>query len=156
MLFSPPAGGECATDGYRPAQDYILRPRALYAEVAVGSGTHHRLIGELSDLVAEAQETNWDGQQSAGINSEAHLAAWRFIQSLPAGIPNPSLGADPDGCVTFEWYVSPRKLVLISVHPDYRVDYAMIVGEAKSYGSEPFFGVLPGKITELVQRICKV
>jgi hypothetical protein len=128
-----------------------------YAEVSFESpGGHQRLAQELGQLFAECQASGWDGHGAAAVNHQAYVAAWRFIQSLPYGFPDPTLAADPEGCVTFEWYVSPRKLVLVSVHPDYRIDYATMIGDARSHGTEPFFNVLPDKVVELVRRICKV
>lgn len=106
--------------------------------------------------MVECREENWDGQGASAVDAQSYLAARRFIQSLPHGIPDPTLSADRDGCVTFEWYVSPHKLALISVHPNYRLDYATCVGTARTYGTEPFFGVLPNAVVEMVQRLCKV
>ena len=95
----------------------------------------------------------WDGYGAEAVSLEAYRLAKFFIQSLPAGIPRPLLSADPDGCVTFEWQVSPRRLVLVSVHPDYRIDYAALFGGAKGYGTEPFFDKFPTGLSDLVRRV---
>ncbi len=87
---------------------------------------------------------------------EAREAALRLIRSLPHGMPDPTLGVDTEGCVTFECYVNPRKTLLVSVHPNYRVDYATLRGGSKAYGTEPFFNVLPSSILQSVQRLCEV
>ena len=127
-----------------------------YAEVAAaspGSGALAQLCADLDNVMLDCHKAGWDGYGAEAISLEAYRLAQRFIQSLPAGIPRPSLSADPDGCVTFEWQVSPRRLVLVSVHPDYRIDYAALFGSAKSYGTEPFFDKLPTGLCDLVRRV---
>lgn len=112
------------------------------------------LSGELADLILECGKPGWDGYGAEAVGMRAYEAAKRFIESLPSGFPAPSLSADTDGCVTFEWRVSSRRVLLVSVHPEFRVDYAAIFGPAKQYGSEPFLGEqLPEAVQTLVQRV---
>lgn len=70
------------------------------------------------------------------MSADAYVAAKQFIESLPAGLPMPSLSADPDGCVTIEWRKSARRVVLVSGHPNFTVDDAAIFDAAKQYGPE--------------------
>jgi hypothetical protein len=107
----------------------------------------------LATVFAECRFHDWDGHGAAAVSPDAYYAAERFIGTLPAGFPQPSLSADPDGCVTFEWRSSPRKLALVSVHPDFQLDFAAIFGTSRVYGSEPFFDQLPYGIEDLVRRV---
>jgi hypothetical protein len=112
------------------------------------------LSAELADLMLECDKPGWDGYGAEAVGMSAYEAAKRFIESFPPGFPAPSLSADTDGCVTFEWRESPRRVLLVSVHPPSRVDYAAIFGSAKLYGSEPSFGEqLPEAVRTLVQRL---
>ena len=104
----------------------------------------------------DCHKPGWDGYGAEAVSPDAYRLAQRFIDCLPKGIPHPVLSADPDGCVTFEWQASPRRLVLVSVHPDYRIDYAALFGAAKSHGTEPFFGRLPDGLCDLVRRVYKI
>ncbi len=82
---------------------------------------------------------DWDGHGAEPVSLEACRLAHTFVRNLPIGIPRPSVSADPGGCVTFEWQGSPRRLVLVSVHPDYRIDYAALFDGDKACATEPFF-----------------
>ncbi len=111
------------------------------------------LGADLDSLMLDCCLPDWDGHGGEPLSAESYEAACRFIHSLPAGIPKPEISADPDGCVTFEWRQSPRRVLLVSVHGQFRVDYAALFGTAKTYGSEPFFHELPETLTTLVRRV---
>ena len=142
--------------GYLPTTE--CRGVALaYAEVAAASpgsiDIAAQLAADLDNVMLDCHKPGWDGYGAEAISLEAYWLAQRFIHRLPAGIPRPALSADPDGCVTFEWQVSPRRLLLVSVHPDYRIDYAALFGSAKNYGTEPFFDRLPTGLFDLIRRV---
>lgn len=155
MLLGGPCPDGYSLGGYTLTREYlVMRPN--YAEVAAASpsaGPIEQLDADLNNLMHDCQEAGWDGYGAEAITTEAYFRARRFIESLPAGIPIPALSADPEGCVTFEWQVSPRRLLLVSVHPDYRIDYAALFGSAKSYGTEPFFDKFPAILGDLVRRV---
>ena len=156
MLFEAPSPQSYSHCGYAPARTYHGVAIPCYADVAAASpsaGPFAELSVELDNVMLDCHKSGWDGYGAKAISLDAYRIARRFIYSLPAGVPRPSLSADPDGCVTFEWQLSPRRLVLVSVHPDYRIDYAALFGSAKSYGTEPFFDRLPVGIFDLVRRV---
>ena len=134
--------------------------RSNYAEVSTAlaaSSPAALLLEQLNDLMLDCQVAGWDGYGAEAVSVEAYVAAQRFIRSLPAGFPTPELAADPDGCVNFDWHVSPRRTLVVSVHPDFRLDFAALIGTAKIYGSEPFFASeLPASVRDLVHRVCAV
>ncbi len=145
-------------EGYSPARAYREAAAPTYAEVAgafAGSGDAAQLCVDLDNVILDCHKPGWDGYGAKAVSVEAYDLAKRFIQSLPAGIPRPFLSADPDGCVTFEWQASARRLLLVSVHPDYRVDYAARFGSEKDcdYGTKPFFDKLPPGLCDLVRRV---
>jgi hypothetical protein len=156
MPFAAPTLENYSLCGYAPARLYRGVNLPAYAEVAAaspGSGAIAQICADLDNLMLDCYKSGWDGYGANAISPEAYRSAQRFIYSLPAGIMRPTLSADPDGCVTFEWHVSPRRLVLVSVHPNYRIDYAALFGNAKSYGTEPFFDKLPNGFSDLIRRV---
>ena len=159
MPFAAPLPESYSLCGYTLARAYHGVALPAYAEVAgafPGSGFIAQLCADLDNVMLDCHKPGWDGYGAEGISLEAYQLAQRFIHDLPIGIRRPTLSADPDGCVTFEWQVSPRRLLLVSVHPDYRIDYAALFGSAKSYGTEPFFDKIPTGICELVRRVYQV
>ena len=159
MMVFTPCIENFSSSGYTAVQRYLGVSLPDYAEVAAGtpgSGVASQLFGELADVMIDCHQSGWDGHGAEAITPEAYEIAYRFIRSLPAGIPRPTISANPDGCFTFEWHVSPRRLVLASVHPNFRVDYAALFGTSKNYGSEAFFDSFPTGICDLVRRLYQV
>ena len=65
----------------------------------------------------------------------------------------PSVGAEPDGHITFEWHRGPERTLSVSVSPDAELHFAARIGSARDYGTRPFFGEVPHRIFELIQRV---
>jgi len=143
---------------YTPAGIYRGDSLPAHAEVIIWFPIYgpDQLFADLNNLMFDCGNPGWDGHNAEGISPESYRLARTFIHSLPPGIPRPTISADPDGCVTFEWQLSPRRLVLVSVHPDYRIDYAALFGDAKSYGSEPFFDKFPTGLFDLIRRVYQI
>lgn len=64
--------------------------------------------------------------------------AEKFISKLPEDLPLPTdIGGDPDGMVCFEWYISSRRLVTVSIDETGKVYYAMLMGDGVvNYGGD--------------------
>ena len=159
MPFVAPSPESFPPSGYTPAREYRGVALPAYAEVAAaspGSSAVTQLCADLDNVMLDCHQAGWDGYGAEAVSLEAYQLAKRFVHSLPAGMPRPLLSADPDGCVTFEWRVSPRRLVLVSVHPDYRIDYAALFGSAESHNTEPFFDKFPARLRDLVRGVYQV
>jgi len=112
--------------------------------------------GVFEDLLKVAEECrfpNWDGYGAAPVMNETFWQAYRFLDALPFGFPAPSVGAEPDGHLTFEWYRSSRRTLSVSVTPEGDLHYAALLGPSKAYGTEPFIGDVPRLILELIHRV---
>lgn len=112
--------------------------------------------GVFDDLFTVAEECstpNWDGQGAAPVAQETYRIAYRFLEALPLGTPAPSVGVEPDGHLTLEWYRSPRRTLSVSISPEGDLHYAALLGPSKTYGTEPFFGNAPKVVTDLVSRV---
>ena len=112
--------------------------------------------GVFDDLFAAAEECsapNWDGQGAAPVAQETYRIAYQFSEALPLGTPAPSVGVEPDGQLTLEWYCSPRRTLSVSISPEGDLHYAALLGPSKTYGTEPFFGSVPKPIIELISRV---
>jgi hypothetical protein len=158
MLFAAPAPDNHSLCGSSQARAYREVAAPAYAEVAgasPGSSEFAQLCSDLDNVMIDCHKPRWDGYGASAISIESYELAKRFIKSLPPGIPRPTVSADPDGCVTFEWQASPRRLVLVSVHPDYRIDYAARFGSAhdRDFGTKPFFDKLPHGLSDVVRRV---
>ena len=101
----------------------------------------------------DCQQPNWDGFNALPVEQDAYQAAYRLIESLPLGFPRPSVGAEPDGQITLEWYRSPSRTLSVSVDPDGLLHYAGLFGADKRYGTLTFFSAAPEELIQLVRKL---
>src|SRR2546427_11565723 len=107
-------------------------------------------LTRLEKLASECSQENWDGYGAAAVSTAAVANAARLIRVLPAQLPPPDPGAEPDRCVTLEWYTSPSWLVSVSVLPEDRLDYAAWLGNRKEHGSWNFMNEAPASLVALL------
>ena len=108
---------------------------------------------ELCTVAEECALSNWDGYDAMPVEIEAYRNAYRFIEALPPTIPSPTIGSEPDGHVTFEWYSSPTRTVSVSIDADALLHYAALFGISSAFGTEPFLGEFPFQISGLITRL---
>ena len=108
---------------------------------------------ELFQTFEECREPNWDGYGAQPVSDETYHLTSKFLTALPPGTPGPSLGAEPDGHITVEWYRSPRQTLSVSLSPEGDLHFAALLGSGKTYGTEPFIGEVPKIIFDLIRRV---
>jgi hypothetical protein len=106
----------------------------------------------LEAACAEAATDNWDGYGARAVTYGVKLRAQEFLDALP-GVPLPTIAADPDGEVGFEWYVGPRQVFSVSIGKGYDVAYAGIFGANTTHGTEYFMDELPAAVMENLRRL---
>ncbi len=142
--------------GFSDAARYIEKEeqrarRHLHGSAAFG--IESVLREELADVWEECREPNWDGYDALPVSREALQNTSLFLESLPLGCRHPSIGADPHGHLSVEWYRSPRRVLSISVTADGLLHYAALLGPNETCGTETFFGEVPDTILALVRRV---
>jgi hypothetical protein len=108
---------------------------------------------ELRILVGECSIPNWDGCGAVPITEPTVSMVSSFLAALPVGTPSPSIGAEPDGDVTLEWYSSTQRTLSVSVTAGGELHYAALFGPSKAYGTEQFSGDVPQVILNLIRRV---
>lgn len=126
--------------------------RRLQDSYAFGMGGKGA-FDELFETFKECREPNWDGYGALPINAETYRLTYEFLEALPLGAPAPSIGAEPDGHLTVEWYQSPQRTLSVSVSPDGELHFAALIGASKTYGTEPFIGEVPKIVCDLIHRV---
>jgi hypothetical protein len=76
-----------------------------------------------------------------------------FAETIEFSRVIPEVSAEPDGALTFEWHRSARLTLSVSVPGSGVLHYAALLGDAKAYGTEPFFGEVPKVISDLIHRV---
>jgi hypothetical protein len=111
------------------------------------------VFDELCSIAEECSSANWDGYEAEPVAQETYQWAYRFLEALPLGSPAPTIGAEPDGHITIEWYRAPQRTLSVSISPEGDLYYAALIGVSKAYGTEPFFGDVPAVILDLLGRV---
>ena len=83
---------------------------------------------ELLKTFEECREPNWDGYGAQSVREETYDLAHQFLAALPLSTLLPSIGAEPDGQITVEWYRSPQRTLSVSISPDEELHYAALLG----------------------------
>ena len=110
-------------------------------------------IDELLTIWAECKTPNWDGYDAFPVKAETLNYAYAFIQALPLGFPLPSVSAEPDGHLAFDWFHDPYWTISVSVSPEGVLYYAALLGNSDPRGSEPFSGEIPERLLNLIKEV---
>jgi len=108
---------------------------------------------ELLKTFEECREPNWDGYGAQSVREETYDLAHQFLAALPLSTSVPSIGAEPDGQITVEWYRSPQRTLSVSISPDGELHYAALLGTERICGTETFRARMPQVLSDLIARI---
>ena len=110
-------------------------------------------INELDDVRWDCSRPGWEGYQAAPVSEEAIENALRFLESLPGETGEPSVAAEPDGSISFEWHHDPYHTLSVSITSHAELYYAALLGQRVRHGSEPFFGEPPAELITLIREV---
>ena len=99
------------------------------------------------------QQPNWDGEAADAILPETYEVARRLLESLPSGSPLPSISAEPDGHVNFEWYQTPRRMLSVSISSDGTLYWAALIGSEDPRGSCEFVDQFPQTLLYWIAQV---
>jgi hypothetical protein len=108
---------------------------------------------QLITIWEECKTPNWDGDDAFPVGEQTFSYAYHFITALPLGCSLPSVGAEPDGHLTLEWYRHPRWILSISISPEGILYYAALFGSSDVRGSEVFSGEISRTLLDLMQPV---
>ena len=118
------------------------------------SPRRERAFSELAFAVEIGKEDNWDQYGAAKVDQGTHELALRFLSVLPFAVPVPEVGLDPDGEISFEWFVSKNRQFSVSLSSQGRLSYAGVFGiDTTAYGTEQFDETIPQAILASIYRL---
>jgi hypothetical protein len=134
-------------------------PAGTQVEVTINpkeraSSSKQPAFDELDEVNKECGMPNWDAHGADPVAPETVQNAHRFIEALPVEYPLPSVGAEPDGHVTLEWYRATNWLLSVSVSPEGTLHYAALLGDEDPRGSCRLDGEIPQTILYWIRRVC--
>jgi len=110
-------------------------------------------VSALCEIANRSSVSNWDGYGAIAVSALAVGQAFRFLRTLPSTLRTPDLSVDPDGEISFEWYLEPRSVFSISVGPHGELSYAGLFGRSDAHGTEYFGDELPKPIMDNLSRL---
>lgn len=111
-----------------------------------------QLIAELDLVYKNADEEGWDGYHAQPADIQSYYKAREFLSLLPPNITSPDISVDSEGDITFEWYITITRHVILSFGSNSFIDYVGIIGKNSQKGCESFAQNIPQTISSLFQR----
>jgi hypothetical protein len=148
---------QAPAQGFSNVAGIIAQAQQESYDHLVGSATFSKrdALDELGEVWEECRRANWDGSGAVAVEQDTLRNAYQFIEALPLDYPLPSVGVEPDGHLTLEWYRSPRWTLSVSVTPEGTLYYSALFGSEDPRGSSPFFDEIPQTILFLIKRACR-
>ena len=108
---------------------------------------------ELDEVDQACRHPDWLAGDADAVKPETLGHAHRFLEALPPEYPLPSVGSEPDGHITLEWYRATNRLLSVSVSPEAMLYWAALVGDEDPRGSCRFDGDVPETILYWIRRV---
>lgn len=108
---------------------------------------------DLVTIFQQCRVSDWDGYGAVPVSYETFKLAQSVIESLPLGMPMPSIGAEPDGQITLEWYKSPSRLVSVSVDQHVTLHFAALIDGGTQHGTSVFIREFPKSLRNLIWQV---
>ncbi|EAQ81991.1 hypothetical protein [Blastopirellula marina] len=112
-------------------------------------------IRELLSVWNNCRTPNWDGYGATSVSETTVRNAVALLEALPLGWPLPSIGSEPDGHITLEWYQNPRQLLSVSIDENSSLYYAAILGNEDPRGTCRFDREVPETILYWIRRVLR-
>lgn len=115
--------------------------------------SRHEAIERVFEAYRDADESWKLATGEAPVSEEVMETACRFLEALPLGVPSPTVTAEPDGHINLEWYTTPRRLVTVSIGPNSRLHWAVLIGSEDPRGSGQFVDRIPKTLLYFIERV---
>jgi|CXWL01.1.fsa_nt_gi hypothetical protein len=143
-----------SAEGYMVAQKRWDVTERFRESWAIG---HAALRHDLGRIARNCLTKNWDGYDALPLKASSIDIANRLLDVTPQTRKDVvlSIGAEPDGQVTFEWHKSASWTLSVSVSPTGELHYAALLGSRTAYGTEYFDPTvgLPEALSNLIRRV---
>lgn len=119
-------------------------------------GVTRKAVGELTNMFLDCFRPNWDGYDSSPVTAQTFANARAFLEEFGGDWPKPSIGTDPDGELSLEWYRAPKLRFSVSIGPDPTLAYAGMFGSSTVHGTDTFVDEVPEGIVQNLRRLYRM
>jgi len=114
----------------------------------------NELLKTLVLVYKSCSTNNWDGYGALEIKSKSFVYAKKFICNLPAYLPKPDIGADPDGEISFEWRNENNGIYVLSISATGELSFAGLYSEGREiHGKDKMSDGVPKEIFQHISRL---
>jgi hypothetical protein len=114
----------------------------------------NRCLHEIRTVFLACSNEGWDGYGAQPVSKAACYHAEMLLTSFPAFLPFPTVSAEPDGHLTFEWYINPSRLLNVSISPNAELHYAALLSTNEVIsGSCSCHGAMPKELLNIIAAI---
>lgn len=110
---------------------------------------------DLAAVYEDCRTHDWDGAGAEPVSTKTLEKAQEFLSALPSDIPDPEVGSDPDGEVSFDWFAEPDWGVAIALNANGRLSYAAVFGASRAHGTERFREEIPQPLLQILRRLLR-
>jgi hypothetical protein len=110
------------------------------------------LSEELDEIYEDCSRRNWDGYDAKPVTRRILGTVKSFLNALPTKIPNPELSADPDGEISLDWCVAPKRIFYVSIGKAGVLTYAVLDGDRIAKGVDLLEEEIPNQINSLLNN----
>jgi hypothetical protein len=119
---------------------------------AAGRAETSVVLSEPQEKLEAALAQAWE--VDADVEPATHEYARSFLNSLPLHQRQAvDIQIDPSGEVMFEWAVTPRWILTLTINERGRIAYSGIYGSSRTRGMESFEGAVPSAIALAIARL---
>ncbi|MBI5155072.1 hypothetical protein HZA57_07530 [Candidatus Poribacteria bacterium] len=128
-------------------------PQWLTYDLREVGGRSTALWTEIESVARECSVPGWDGYGALPVQPSTVERTRSLLMRMPTGLPEPEIGAEPDGAITLEWHGRSSRALSVSVASDGPLHYAAIIGSSKCWGTEEFHLSFPERLRRLVAEV---
>jgi len=133
----------------------ILRGVAMH-EGDLTASWRRQVRGEIEEVARECAFDNWDGYNARAISQRTTVNAARFVDLLPADLPEPSVVPAPNGHIALTWDFGRGRILTISIGESTSAAYAGILGnEVRRHGVESFRDDVAKILVESIREVAR-
>ncbi len=150
-----PAKSTAQSDSAKELERMLEMIREHRLESYVMRNPAEQVLNELDEVRSEASREGWDGYGARPLAQASYNFAIRFLNSLPAAVPFPEVGADTDGEVSLDWIFGKRRALTVSIGPTGRCTDAWMLGQTTHRGTEWIDDEIPETIIYALGRLAR-
>jgi len=153
-LYDVARGGSAVSSEAQASRAEAARALADHERSQSLFGSKAAAIAEIWTITNECAVADWDGYGALAVDRASAHRAVALVRALPLDLPVPDVGAEPDGCIAFEWWMCRGRVISLSASASGPLPYAWLDGPERGHGIAEFDeGHFPARVASEIRRM---